>query len=101
MSVDHVQDLGEARRWFAEELRHTAHVHSAAVFEAFGTVPANVSLGPVRGVFSVPRARLAIGPPMTRIPSISATTYWSPSMRHAASITGNRVYGPTFLTSFP
>lgn len=37
MSAD--RDIAEARRWFAEELRHTAHVRSPAVVEAFATVP--------------------------------------------------------------
>jgi protein-L-isoaspartate(D-aspartate) O-methyltransferase len=39
-------DLQQARRWFAEELRHSAHVQSAAVVEAFATVPREHFLGP-------------------------------------------------------
>jgi hypothetical protein len=31
--------IASARRWFAEELRHTAHVRSASVVDAFATVP--------------------------------------------------------------
>ncbi|HJS85237.1 MAG TPA: methyltransferase domain-containing protein [Acetobacteraceae bacterium] len=34
------------RRWFAEELRHVAHVRSRAVVEAFATVPRERFLGP-------------------------------------------------------
>ena len=39
-------DIAEARRWFAEELRHTAHVRSPAVVEAFGSVPREQFAGP-------------------------------------------------------
>jgi protein-L-isoaspartate(D-aspartate) O-methyltransferase len=39
-------DLAAARRSFAEELRHTAHVRSAAVVEAFATVPRERFAGP-------------------------------------------------------
>jgi len=39
-------DIGQARRWFAEELRHTAHVRSPAVIEAFATVPREHFAGP-------------------------------------------------------
>ena len=39
-------DIAHARRWFAEELRHTAHVHSPAVVEAFATVPREHFAGP-------------------------------------------------------
>jgi protein-L-isoaspartate(D-aspartate) O-methyltransferase len=35
-----------ARRWFAEELRHTARVRSPAVIEAFATVPRELFAGP-------------------------------------------------------
>jgi protein-L-isoaspartate(D-aspartate) O-methyltransferase len=38
--------IAEARRWFAEELRHTAHVRSAAVVDAFATVPREHFAGP-------------------------------------------------------
>jgi protein-L-isoaspartate(D-aspartate) O-methyltransferase len=41
--VDRVE---EARRWFAEELRHTARVQSAAVVEAFATVKREQFSGP-------------------------------------------------------
>jgi protein-L-isoaspartate(D-aspartate) O-methyltransferase len=39
-------DIGRARRSFAEELRHTAHVRSPAVVEAFATVPRELFAGP-------------------------------------------------------
>jgi protein-L-isoaspartate(D-aspartate) O-methyltransferase len=39
-------DIEQARRWFAEELRHTAHVRSPAVVEAFATVPREHFAGP-------------------------------------------------------
>lgn len=35
-----------ARRWFADELQHTAHVQSPAVVEAFATVPREQFSGP-------------------------------------------------------
>lgn len=38
--------IATARRWFAEELRHTAHVRSASVVEAFATVPREHFAGP-------------------------------------------------------
>jgi protein-L-isoaspartate(D-aspartate) O-methyltransferase len=46
MSIDDTADIGQARRWFAEELRHTAHVRSPAVVEAFATVPREHFAGP-------------------------------------------------------
>ena len=46
MPPDRLGDLAEARRWFAEELRHTAHVRSTAVVEAFATVPRERFAGP-------------------------------------------------------
>jgi protein-L-isoaspartate(D-aspartate) O-methyltransferase len=39
-------DVAEARRWFAEELRHTSHVRSPGVVEAFATVPRERFAGP-------------------------------------------------------
>jgi protein-L-isoaspartate(D-aspartate) O-methyltransferase len=39
-------DIAHARRWFAEELRHTAHVRSPAVVKAFATVPREHFAGP-------------------------------------------------------
>ncbi|MBV8103390.1 MAG: hypothetical protein JO223_01965 [Hyphomicrobiales bacterium] len=39
MPPDQADDLAEARRSFAEELRHTARLRSPAVVEAFATVP--------------------------------------------------------------
>src|SRR5271165_95216 len=39
-------DIAEARRWFAEELRHTAHVRSHAIVEAFGSVSREQFAGP-------------------------------------------------------
>ena len=39
MPIDKTADIEQARRWFAEELRHTAHVRSLSVVEAFATVP--------------------------------------------------------------
>ena len=39
-------DIGPARRWFAEELQHTANVRSPAVVEAFATVPREHFAGP-------------------------------------------------------
>ena len=38
-------DIGRARRWFAEELRHTAHVRLPAVVDAFATVPRELFAG--------------------------------------------------------
>src|SRR5580704_17550646 len=38
--------IATARRWFAEELRHTAHVCSESVIEAFATVPREHFAGP-------------------------------------------------------
>jgi protein-L-isoaspartate(D-aspartate) O-methyltransferase len=35
-----------ARRWYAEELRFSAHVGSRAVIDAFATVPRERFLGP-------------------------------------------------------
>jgi protein-L-isoaspartate(D-aspartate) O-methyltransferase len=46
MPIDETADIEEARRWFAEELRHTAHVRSAPVVEAFATVPREHFVGP-------------------------------------------------------
>jgi protein-L-isoaspartate(D-aspartate) O-methyltransferase len=46
MSIDETPDINRARRWFAEELRHTAHVRSPAVVEAFATVPREHFAGP-------------------------------------------------------
>ena len=46
MSIDEVADIKQARRWFAEELRHTAHVRSPPVVEAFATVPREHFAGP-------------------------------------------------------
>jgi protein-L-isoaspartate(D-aspartate) O-methyltransferase len=38
--------IRQARRWFAEELRHTAHVGSPAVVKAFAAVPREHFAGP-------------------------------------------------------
>jgi protein-L-isoaspartate(D-aspartate) O-methyltransferase len=46
MSIDETADIERARRWFAEELRHTAHVRSPGVIEAFATVPREHFAGP-------------------------------------------------------
>jgi protein-L-isoaspartate(D-aspartate) O-methyltransferase len=46
MLPEQPDDIGRARRWFAEELRHTAHVRSRAVVEAFATVPREHFAGP-------------------------------------------------------
>ena len=46
MPIDEAADIEQARRWFAEELRHTAHVRSTAVVEAFATVPREHFAGP-------------------------------------------------------
>jgi protein-L-isoaspartate(D-aspartate) O-methyltransferase len=46
MQRDETDDIPQARRWFAEELRHTAHVRSSAVVEAFATVPREHFAGP-------------------------------------------------------
>jgi protein-L-isoaspartate(D-aspartate) O-methyltransferase len=46
MPIDKTADIEEARRWFAEELRHTAHVRSLSVVEAFATVPREHFAGP-------------------------------------------------------
>ena len=46
MLSERPDDIGRARRWFAEELRHTAHVRSPAVVEAFATVPREHFAGP-------------------------------------------------------
>ena len=40
------EEITQARRWFAEELRHTAHVRSPAVIEAFASVPREHFAGP-------------------------------------------------------
>jgi len=39
-------DIAAARRWFAEELRHTARVRSPAVVNAFASVPREHFAGP-------------------------------------------------------
>ena len=39
MLSEQPDDIGRARRSFAKELRHTAHVRSPAVVDAFATVP--------------------------------------------------------------
>jgi hypothetical protein len=49
MSIDEAPHIKQARRWFAEELRHTAHVRSVGVVEAFATVPREHFAGRVRG----------------------------------------------------
>ena len=46
MPPDRADDIAEARRWFAEELRHTAHVRSPAVVEALAIVPRERFAGP-------------------------------------------------------
>ena len=46
MAGNQYAELGQARRWFAEELRHVAHVQSAAVVEAFAAVPRERFAGP-------------------------------------------------------
>jgi protein-L-isoaspartate O-methyltransferase len=46
MPIDETADLKQAPRWFAEELRHTAHVRSPAVVEAFATLPREHFVGP-------------------------------------------------------
>jgi protein-L-isoaspartate(D-aspartate) O-methyltransferase len=46
MPIDEAPDIKQARRWFAEELRHTAHVRSLSVVEAFATVPREHFAGP-------------------------------------------------------
>src|SRR5271165_6663491 len=46
MPRDQADDIAEARRSFAEELRHTAHVRSPAVVDAFATVPRERFAGP-------------------------------------------------------
>jgi protein-L-isoaspartate(D-aspartate) O-methyltransferase len=46
MRRDDTDDIAQARRWFAEELRHTAHVRSPAVVQAFATVPREHFAGP-------------------------------------------------------
>jgi protein-L-isoaspartate(D-aspartate) O-methyltransferase len=46
MSIDETPDINQARRWFAEELRHTAHVRSPSVVEAFAAVPREHFAGP-------------------------------------------------------
>ncbi len=49
MTPDQTNDIAEARRGFAEEVRYTAHVRSPAVVEAFATVPPSASPGPGPG----------------------------------------------------
>jgi protein-L-isoaspartate(D-aspartate) O-methyltransferase len=46
MLSEQPDDIGPARRSFAEELRHTAHVRSPVVVEAFATVPRELFAGP-------------------------------------------------------
>ena len=46
MACGEADDLPQVRRWFAEELRHVAHVQSAAVVDAFAAVPREGFLGP-------------------------------------------------------
>ena len=46
MAGGEADDLPQVRRWFAEELRHVAHVQSAAVVDAFAAVPREGFLGP-------------------------------------------------------
>jgi protein-L-isoaspartate(D-aspartate) O-methyltransferase len=46
MLSEQPDEISRARRWFAEELRHTAHVRSSAVIEAFATVPRELFAGP-------------------------------------------------------
>jgi protein-L-isoaspartate(D-aspartate) O-methyltransferase len=46
MPIEKTADIEHARRWFAEELRHTAHVRSVSVVEAFATVPREHFVGP-------------------------------------------------------
>lgn len=46
MPASKADEIAQARRWFAEELRHTAHVRSQAVLEAFATVPREHFAGP-------------------------------------------------------
>jgi protein-L-isoaspartate(D-aspartate) O-methyltransferase len=46
MSPIATADIADARRWFAEELRHTAHMRSPAVVKAFATVPREHFAGP-------------------------------------------------------
>ena len=43
---DDIDDITQARRWFAEELQHTAHVRLPSVIEAFATVPREHFVGP-------------------------------------------------------
>jgi protein-L-isoaspartate(D-aspartate) O-methyltransferase len=43
---DPANSIGPLRRWYAEELRFTARVASAAVIDAFATVPRERFLGP-------------------------------------------------------
>ena len=74
MPAEERDDIGQARRWFAEELRHTAHVRFPAVVEAFASVPRELFAGP--GPWRVlPRCAVpTIGPPTTPIRGASATT---------------------------
>jgi protein-L-isoaspartate(D-aspartate) O-methyltransferase len=46
MPPDGTDNIEQARRWFAEELRHTAHVRSPAVLEAFAAIPREHFAGP-------------------------------------------------------
>lgn len=55
--------LAAARRWFAEELRHTARLRSPAVVEAFARVPRERFAGP--------------GPWRVLSPMAMAAGYWS------------------------
>jgi protein-L-isoaspartate(D-aspartate) O-methyltransferase len=41
-----IDEIVAARRWFAEELRHTAHVQAESVVAAFATVPREHFAGP-------------------------------------------------------
>jgi protein-L-isoaspartate(D-aspartate) O-methyltransferase len=62
MPTDEADDIAAARRWFAEELRYTAHVRSHSVVEAFA---------------SVPRERFAGPGPWRILSSIRGREYWT------------------------
>jgi protein-L-isoaspartate(D-aspartate) O-methyltransferase len=68
MSIDETPDINQARRWFAEELRHTAHVRSSAVVEAFAAVPREHFAGPGPWRVLSPLAVPTTGPRTTPIP---------------------------------
>ena len=95
MPSDETDDIAQARRWFAEELRHTAHVRSPSVVEAFATVPREHFAGPGPWRVLSPIAGPDYWTTDDADPRRLATMCWWPSTRRGDSTMDSPACGQT------